>query len=171
MPHDKYSKCVYLHVGFEEGTIIVPGYHWLFSRLAKIHKHSTIPVAIAANFYQIVQDSALLQFGILLPPLLRNLLLAKLPCLTLQQCYPLLVCELHLIAHRYQAVSDVIIVLAQQIDRKHHVIDIVENKRMLIRILFLLRQKCDRVVAPVTKRIEMVRGVIAVIVAVSITLS
>lgn len=42
---------------------------------------------------------------------------------------------------------------------------------MLVRVLLLLREESDRVITPVTEGIEVVRGVVAVIVAVAVALS
>lgn len=63
-----------------------------------------------------------------------------------------------------------LVVLAQQRDGQHEVVDVVEDERVLVRILLLLRQEGDGVVAPMPQRVEMVRGVVAVVVAVAVAL-
>jgi hypothetical protein len=63
-----------------------------------------------------------------------------------------------------------VIILPQQVDGEKHVVDIVEDESVLIRVLLLLRKKRHWVVSPMTKWVEMVRCVIAVIVAVSVAL-
>jgi hypothetical protein len=113
----------------------------------------------------------LLQICILLSPLLGDLLLAELSCLALQHGHPLFMCEVHLRTHGNQAASDVIVVLSQQINRKHHIVDVVEHERMLVRVLLLLRQERDWMIAPMTERIEVMGSVVAVVVAVSVALS
>jgi hypothetical protein len=112
----------------------------------------------------------LLQLSELLSPLRCNLLFGEFPCLALEHSYSLIMGELHLIAHRYQAACDVVVVLPQQVDGQHHVVDVVEHKRMLIRVLLLLRQESHWVVAPMAKRVEMVRSVVSIIVAVPVAL-
>jgi hypothetical protein len=111
-----------------------------------------------------------LQPCILLSPFLCNLLLGELLCLTLQHFHLLLVRKLHLVAHGHQTTREMIIILPQQVDGEEHVVDVVEHEGVLIRVLLLLREKRHWVVSPVTKWVKMVRGVIAVIVAVSVAL-
>jgi len=115
-------------------------------------------------------EDRLLQLRILLPPLLRDLLLCEPPGLPLQHLHALLHRHLHLLAHRNQATRQVLVVLAQQCDGQHEVVDVVEDQRVLIRVLLLLRQERDGMVTPVAERIEVMRGVIPVVVAVAIAL-
>jgi hypothetical protein len=75
----------------------------------------------------------------LLAPLLCDLPFRELSCLALEHGYPLIMSKLHLSTHRHQAACDVIVVLPQQVDGQHHVIDVVEHKRVLIGVLLLLR--------------------------------
>jgi hypothetical protein len=84
-------------------------------------------------------DRRLLQFGILLPPFLSNLLLGKPPRLALQHLYLLFERELHLVAHRDQTLRNVLVVLPEQVDREKEVIDVVEDNRVFVRILLFLR--------------------------------
>jgi hypothetical protein len=114
--------------------------------------------------------SYLLQLCVLLSPLGSNILLGELPCLALEHSYSLLVGHLHLIAHWYQATCNVIVVLPQQIDCKKHVVNVVEYQSMLVRILLLLREKSHRMLTPMSERVEVVRCVVAIVVAVTIAL-
>lgn len=63
-----------------------------------------------------------------------------------------------------------LVILAQQRYGQHEIVDIVEHKSMLIGVLLLLCKERNRVVAPVTEGVEVVRGVVAVVVAVPIAL-
>lgn len=63
-----------------------------------------------------------------------------------------------------------LIVLLQQVNGEKHVVDVVEDEGMLIRVLPFLRQERNGVITPVTKRIKVVRCVVAVIVAVPVAL-
>lgn len=78
--------------------------------------------------------------------------------------------ELYLIAHRHQAAREMIVVPPQQGNGEEKVVDVVEHKRMLIRVLLLLRKECHWVFTPVTKRVQMVRCMIAIVVAVAVAL-
>jgi hypothetical protein len=62
------------------------------------------------------------------------------------------------------------IVLLHQLDRDHEIIDVVENQRLFRGVHLLLSQERNGVVAPVTQGIQMVRCVVAVVVAVSVAL-
>lgn len=63
-----------------------------------------------------------------------------------------------------------LVILAQQRYGQHEIVDIIEHKSMLIGVLLLLCKERNRVVAPVTEGVEVVRGVVAVVVAVPIAL-
>lgn len=78
--------------------------------------------------------------------------------------------ELHLRTHWDQTASQMIVIFPEQIDGQEHVIDVVEYQSMLIGILLLLREKCYRVLTPMAEGVEMVRGVVAIIVAVAVAL-
>jgi len=113
----------------------------------------------------------LLQLGILLAPFLRNLLLSKLPCLALQHLDLLVKRKLHLVAHRHETLGNVLVVLSQQIDCKEEVVDVVKDNCLFVRVLLLLRQEGNWVLAPVAERVKVMRGVVAIIITVSIALS
>lgn len=116
------------------------------------------------------QICVLLQPCVLLSPFCRNVLLGELPRLTLQHRHALFMCELHLLAYRHHAASDVIVILPQKVDSQHHVVDIVEDKGVLIGVLLLLRQECHGMLTPVAEGVEMVRSVVAIVVAIAVAL-
>lgn len=62
------------------------------------------------------------------------------------------------------------IVLPDEPVGDHEIVDIAEDQCMLARVAVLLLEKGDRVLAPVTAGIEMVRGVVAVVEAEAVTL-
>lgn len=62
------------------------------------------------------------------------------------------------------------IVLSQEVYREKEVINVVEHYRVFVGVLLLLGKERDRVLAPMAKRVEMVRGMITIVVAVSVTL-
>jgi hypothetical protein len=65
----------------------------------------------------------------------------------------------------------VLVVLSQQVDCQEEVVDVVKHDCLFVRVLLLLRKECNRVLAPVAERVEVMRGVVAIVVAVSIALS
>lgn len=75
-----------------------------------------------------------------------------------------------LVAHRHQTPRQVVVVLAHQSHRDHDVVDVAEHEGMLGCIPVLLPQEGEGVVAPVTARVQVVRGVVAVIVAEAVAL-
>lgn len=76
----------------------------------------------------------------------------------------------NLIAHRHQTLRQCIVVLHQQPDRNHQVIDIVKHQSSAFAVCFFGLQEVDRLVAPVPARVEMVRCVVAVVEAVAVAL-
>jgi hypothetical protein len=62
------------------------------------------------------------------------------------------------------------IVLGEQGEGDHQVVDVVEDERVLVRVLLLLREESNGVLAPVAERVEVVRGVVAVVEAVAVAL-
>lgn len=75
-----------------------------------------------------------------------------------------------MVADRDQALGDVLVVLSQEVDCKEEVVDVVEDDCVFVGILLFLREEGDGVIAPVAERVEVVRGVVAIIVAVSVAL-
>ena len=78
--------------------------------------------------------------------------------------------HIDLVANGYEALGKVIVVLPHEVVGDHEIVDIVEYERSTLLVLFFGLHKCDRVVTPVTARVEMMRGVPAVVEAVAITL-
>ena len=113
----------------------------------------------------------LLQLSILLAPFLCDLLFGKLPCLALQHLNLLVKRKLHLIAHGYKTFGDMLVVLSQQIDRQEEVVDVVKDDCLFIGVLLLLRKEGNRVLAPMAERVKVMRGVVAIVVTVSVALS
>lgn len=75
-----------------------------------------------------------------------------------------------MVADGYQALGDVLVVLSQEVDREEEVVDVVEYDCVFVGVLLFLREEGDGVIAPVAERVEMMRGVVAIIVAVSVAL-
>jgi hypothetical protein len=64
----------------------------------------------------------------------------------------------------------VLVVLAEQCDGEHEIVDVVEHKCMFVGVLLFLRKEGNGVITPMTKRIEVVRCVVAIVVAVTVAL-
>lgn len=115
------------------------------------------------------ESARLLQLRKLLPPLRRNLLLAKLARLAPQILRALLDAHLHLhITDGDQAACEVHVVFGQQAKRDHEVVDVVEDEGLLVGVGGFLGEEGRGVVAPVAERVEVVRRVVAVVEAVAV---
>jgi hypothetical protein len=125
---------------------------------------------LSDNSIAIYRNPRLLQLRILLSPLLSNLFFAELPRLALQHLNLLFKSELHLITHWYQAAGKVLVVLAEQCDGEHEIVDVVEHKCMFVGVLLFLRKEGNGVITPMTKRVEVVGCVVAIVVAVTVAL-
>lgn len=75
-----------------------------------------------------------------------------------------------LLADGHHALSQPGIVLAQQRDRHEEVVDVVEDQGAVRGICVLGLEEGHRVLAPVSHRVEMMRGVVSVIEAVTVAL-
>jgi hypothetical protein len=64
----------------------------------------------------------------------------------------------------------VLVVLAEQCDGEHEIVDVIEHKCMFIGVLLFLRKEGNGVITPMTKRVEVVRCVVAIVVAVTVAL-
>jgi hypothetical protein len=62
------------------------------------------------------------------------------------------------------------VVLSQQIDGEKEVVDVVKYNCVFVRVLLLLRKERNWVLAPVTERVEVMRGMVTIIVTVSVAL-
>lgn len=78
--------------------------------------------------------------------------------------------KVHLVADRYQALGQVLVVLSQEADCDEEVVNVVKHDRIFVGVLLLLGKECSRVLPPMAKRVKVVRGVITIVVAVSVTL-
>ena len=85
------------------------------------------------------------------------------PCLTSQHFHPLPVAHLNLISNRHQTRCQIIVVFPHQPICEHYVVDITEYERVLGRIEVSGFEKGSGVIAPVTERVDMVRGVVAIV--------
>lgn len=63
------------------------------------------------------------------------------------------------------------IIFPQQVHGKHDIVDIAKNKSMLFSVAILLFQEGDGMIAPVSSRIEMVGGMVAVVIAEAVALN
>lgn len=115
-------------------------------------------------------EKKLRQSRILLPPLLSNLLLTEPPRLAPQHLHPLLQRHVHLFPYGHQRLSQALVVLGQDGEGDHEVVDVVEDEGMLVGVLLLLLKEGGGVVAPVAERVEVMRGVVAVVVTVAVAL-
>lgn len=62
------------------------------------------------------------------------------------------------------------VILFQQRDRHHDVVDVVEHERFLRTILRLRFRECHRVIAPMAPGVQVMGGVVAIVEAVSVGL-
>lgn len=62
------------------------------------------------------------------------------------------------------------VILFEQRDRHHDVVDVVENERFLRTILRLRFHECHRVIAPMAPGVQVVGGMVAIVEAVSVGL-
>ena len=98
------------------------------------------------------------------------IILCELLRLGAQQRGSLLQSQRDLVAHGHQAFGQVHVVFLHQLDRQHDVVDIPEHQSVFGSIAMFLLQESDRVFTPVSSRIEVVRGVVAIIIAEPIAL-
>lgn len=107
----------------------------------------------------------------LLPILGLDVLLGEGNRVPLQHLSPLLHGHPDLrLADGHHAPGQLHVVLAQQRDRHHEVVDIVEDEGAVGGVRVLGFEEGDGVLAPVPQRVEVVRGVVAVVEAVAIAL-
>ncbi|TKW51113.1 hypothetical protein CTA1_12224 [Colletotrichum tanaceti] len=96
-------------------------------------------------------------FGLVAPELVPDLGVAELPGVPPQHRRPLLDGHPDLLAHRHETPRQVHVVLAQQPDRHHEVVNVVEDERLLADVRLLLLEERRGMVAPVPARVEVVR--------------
>ena len=73
-------------------------------------------------------------------------------------------------AEGHEAAGEVVVVAEQQAHREHQVVDVVEDQRLLPPVRPLVLHEVHRVLPPVPPRVQVVRHVIPVVVAVSVAL-
>lgn len=106
----------------------------------------------------------------LLAKLDRNLPLTERPRLGTQHLGLFFQRHADLVAHGDEALGEVHVVLHDEADGDHDVVDVLEGECVLAGVLVLLLQESDGVLAPVAQRVEVVRGVVAVVEAEAVAL-
>jgi hypothetical protein len=107
------------------------------------------------------------------PPLgkfLLDILLRECHSLCPQHIRQLFLRHLNLLAHRYQAIGEMVIVLHQQSECDLQVVDVVERKCTTGGVLALCLEKRVGMIAPMTAGVEVVRGVVAIVEAITVAL-
>lgn len=99
-----------------------------------------------------------------------NILLRKSLCLRLQHRRNLFQRHVDLIPNRDEAFRQVHVVLAQQTESEHVVVDVVEYQSTTIAICLFRLEEVQRLVTPVATWVEMMGGVVAVVEAEAIAL-
>ena len=99
-----------------------------------------------------------------------NLLLTERLRLRPQHRRDLLMAHPNLITHRHQTLRQCSVILRQQSDRDHQVVDVVEHQCPSFAVRFLRLQEMHGLIAPVTARVQVVCSVIAVVEAVTVAL-
>lgn len=102
---------------------------------------------------------------------LSNLVLGEPLCLRSQQVGNLRLAHTNLVPNGHKACSEVHVVLAQQRDGHHNVVDILEHKRVAIAVLRFGLDEGERVVTPMAAWVEVVGRVVAIVDAVAVGLS
>lgn len=105
-----------------------------------------------------------------LPEYFRDLLLAEPLRFTPKQSHELLVGLPNLVSYGHEAPGEVVVVFRQQPIRDLDIINVVKYQCPLGLVLVLGLDDGRRVVTPVTPAVQVVRGVVAVIEAVTVTL-
>lgn len=105
----------------------------------------------------------LLEFGL-------DFLLREAPRLGAQHVRELLLRHADLVAHGHEAVGKVHIVLLHQLKCHHQVVDVVEDKRSAVAVGGLGFDEVHGLIAPVSARVQVVAGVVAVIEAEAVAL-
>ena len=116
--------------------------------------------------YVLLSPSKLL----LLLELLLNLLLGKSSRSSLQHSSPLIQRQSNLVANGHKTLGERLVILHHKSNSDHKVVDIVEDYGVLFGVGVLGLLEMHRVFAPVTTGVEMVRGVVAVVVALTVAL-
>lgn len=79
-------------------------------------------------------------------------------------------CQINLFAHWHEIVCKDVVIFSQQSNGDHEVVNVAEYKGAFFGIGVLGFDETERVVAPVTAGVEVVRSVIAIIEAMAVAL-
>jgi hypothetical protein len=99
-----------------------------------------------------------------------NISLGKRTSMPLEHLCPLFQCHMDLITQRDEATCEVHVVFPKQSDGDEDEVDVMEDESGFIGVDLLTLEKGIGVLPPVPHRIQMVRGVIAVVEAVAVAL-
>lgn len=99
----------------------------------------------------------------LLPKLQLDLLITQLPRLCSKHCSDLRLAHRFLLADGHQVVRQIVVVFTDKPDCDHEKIDIMEDERFAVGIEMLLLKEVNRLLSPVTQRVQMVSCVISVV--------
>ena len=99
-----------------------------------------------------------------------NVIFSEPPGLGPQHARDLSLAHANLIANWNQTASKIHIVLLQELDRHHEIVDIVENKRTSSSIRFFRFDEMKGMVAPVPSWIQVMRRVVAIVEAEAVAL-
>lgn len=105
-----------------------------------------------------------------LPKFPRNIFLCKAPSFCLQHRCDLFHAHADLVTDGHQASCQMQVVLAQEPVSDHEIVNVAEDEGLFACVARFLVQKAERVIAPVAARVQVVRGVVAVIEAEAVTL-
>lgn len=102
--------------------------------------------------------------------LLPDIFLGELARQALQKLNSPLHGEIRLRSQRHHALGKMLVIFGQQPEGDHEEVNVVKQDCSLFAVGFALLQKGDGMLAPMPKRIEMVRGVIAIVEAEAVAL-
>jgi hypothetical protein len=105
-----------------------------------------------------------------LPKLSPDVVIREPPRLAPQHFHPFPMVHLNLVSNRHQTRCQIIVVFPHQPIRELHVVDITEYERVFGRVEVFGFKKCGGVITPVTERVEMVRGVVAIVETIAVAL-
>lgn len=78
--------------------------------------------------------------------------------------------ECNLVSDRDQAFGQSLVVLHQQSNGQHEIINVVEDNGVLVCVCLLRLVERNWVLTPVSKRVEVMRGVVTIVVAEAVAL-
>ena len=107
---------------------------------------------------------------LLLLELLLDLLLGESSRSSLQHSSPLIQRQSNLVADGHKTLGERLVILHHESNSDHKVVDVVEDNGVLFSVSVLGLLEMHGVLAPVATGVEMVRGVVAVVVALTVAL-